>query len=162
MIDLINTDRARDRRHMETWLSRPHVSKWWGDPAHRLAFFETTAADGQAIIAQNGAPIGYVSWEVVDMDDLHAVGLDDIPEGSIDIDIFIGEPDALGQGAGPAALEILADRLQKTTSAPLLGLCTSVENKRAQAAFGKAGFSRTASFDDPEYGPCYVYTRPLR
>ena len=162
MIDLIEIDRDRDRPLIDGWLKRRHVSKWWGDPARGLEHFETAPADRQAIIARDGSPIGYIRWEPVDMDALRAAGLEGIPEGSVDIDIFIGEEDALAKGAGPAALELLASRLRKTTDAPLLGLCTSVENNRAHVAFEKAGFARMTGFDDPEYGPCYLFTRPLR
>lgn len=152
---------SADRARIAAWLARPHVAQWWGDPALRLAQVEQTPPDQHAFILCAGAPIGYLRWEVVDRAALDSVGLSEIPDGSIDIDIFIGATERLETGVGPAALERLALRFEQTTAAPLAGLCTSVENNRAIRAFEKAGFSRLTRYDDPLFGPCHVMARRL-
>ena len=161
MIALVDVDPARDRALIARWLARPHVARWWGDPADRLAQFDETPARQHAVILSAGAPIGYLRWEQVDRAALDAVGLDIVPDHSIDVDIFIGEPSELHRGAGPAALELLVRQLVDTTTAPLAGLCTSVDNAAAIRAFEKAGFDPLTSYDDPVFGPCHVMARRL-
>lgn len=143
------------------WVASDRVSRWWGDASLRLAQFDATPSHQHAVIARDDLPVGYVRWEFADADALAAIGLKDIPEGSVDMDIFIGEPESAGRGAGPAALELVFDHLRKTTSVPLVGLCTSVDNAVAHRAFEKAGCSRLARYQDETYGPCWVYTRHI-
>lgn len=162
MITLLPVDTTAHSTRIAGWLASAPVSKWWGDCDARLAQFGATGPDNHAIIARDESPIGYVRWETVDPEALASVGLDAIPPKSIDIDIFIGEPTEAGCGAGPQALELLFARLRETTDAPLAGLCTSVNNDRAHSAFLKAGCKRLIEFDDPTYGPCFVFVRHLR
>jgi RimJ/RimL family protein N-acetyltransferase len=150
------------RKTIERWLNLPHVAEWWGDPTERLEQFDTTSPDNHALIIHDGIPIGYVRWERVCPKALTSVGLTDIPDGSFDIDIFIGDLDAVGRGAGPKALELLFDHLRVTTEAPLAGLCSSIFNDHAHAAFLKAGCIRSSEFDDPVFGKCVVFARHLR
>ena len=161
-IELLPIDPARDRNRIAEWLAAPFVSRWWGDPAARLKQFDATPAENHALIARGGVPIGYLRWETVSLEELAAVGLSDIPENAADVDIFIGSSGEAGRGAGPHALQLLFDRLRATTRAPMAGLCTSVDNHHAQAAFAKAGCTRLTQYDDPDYGPCFVFARQLR
>ncbi|MEM8877606.1 MAG: GNAT family N-acetyltransferase [Pseudomonadota bacterium] len=160
MIDLISPT-ASHRLHMQRWLTSDHVSRWWGDSESRLAQFDTTSPNNHAMIMRDGTPVGYLRWNSVSSDTLATVGLTDIPGGSMDVDIFIGTPYYSGRGIGPRALAILFDRLRAKTNAPLAGLCTSVDNARAHAAFRKAGCRNMTDFEDPEYGQCLVFTHAL-
>lgn len=161
MLELIDIDAIKDRGLMADWLQRQHVVRWWGCPEARLQQFDGTPDDNHAFIARSGDPIGYLRWQAVDLSDLEAVGLSGIPEGSIDIDMFLGNPGDLSQSYGPMALELLVERLNQSTQAPLVGLCTSITNSRAIRAFEKAGFTKQCQFDDPTFGPCFVMTRWL-
>jgi RimJ/RimL family protein N-acetyltransferase len=93
---------------------------------------------------------------------LEAAGLHEIPEGSVDIDIAIGEADYIGCGVGSRALHLVVQRLGSERSIPLVMMGTSVENAIAIRACEKAGFRRLRTFDDPDYGPCWllVYEAP--
>ncbi|MCR9137717.1 MAG: acetyltransferase [Alphaproteobacteria bacterium] len=162
MITLLPVDPTVHGARIGQWMASAHVSKWWGDPDGRLDDLRATGSDNHAMIALDGKPIGYLRWEMVDPAALASVGLHAIPARSIDIDIFIGEPAEAGRGAGPAALELLFARLRETTDAPLAGLCTSVNNHRAHAAFKKARCTQLTEFDDPVFGPCLVFVRHLR
>lgn len=162
MISLLASDAAEHRARIGDWLKLPHVSRWWGDASECLAKFDATPSYQHAIIARDGIPIGYVRWETVSREALDAVGLTGIPDGSIDIDIFIGPPEETGRGVGPRALDLIFDRLRATTDAPLAGLCSSIDNHHAHAAFLKAGCTRLTDFDDPDFGPCIVFARRLR
>jgi|GEM_PF-457749 len=162
MIQLISVEPNQHRDLFEIWVRSEHVARWWGDPAMRLSQFDDTSGPDNAIIALDGTPIGYIRWEVVDPDALAAIGLRDIPPGSIDMDICIGDPGRVGRGVGPAALSLAFVHLKSKSRAPLVGLCTSVENAVAHRAFQKAGCSRHARFDDDTFGSCWVFVRRLR
>jgi RimJ/RimL family protein N-acetyltransferase len=90
---------------------------------------------------------------MVSRDTLDSLGLIEIPEGSVDIDILIGEADCVGRGLGPRALSVLAGTLREDRSIPLLTLTTSVLNAAAQRAFEKAGFRKLREYEPPGFGP---------
>ena len=162
MVSLEPINPVSHREIVNDWLRRPHVARWWGNPNERILEFDVTPANEHALIALNGVAVGYIRWESVDRETLDALGLSEIPDDAIDVDVFIGEPQKLGLGLAPLALKALMARLKTTTSAPLMGLCTSIENERAINAFKKAGFQKYSKYDDPESGPCWVFVRPLR
>ncbi len=162
MVTLIPVDPAKHGAQIGAWLHAPHVSRWWGNPDMQVAQFDETAPGQHAVICQNATPVGYLRWQPVVPEDLMAVGLHDMPTDAIDIDLFIGAQSALGQGIGPQALEILFGHLTASSDASLAGLCSSVENTRAHAAFEKAGCLCMAEFISPVFGRCFVHARPLR
>lgn len=153
---------ARDRERLAGWLASPAVSRWWGDPQDCLEEIRRTGDDGHALIALDGLAIGYIRWQAVARKTLDEVGLGDIADGSIDIDLFIGEAGQRGRGLATHVLTLLIERLARDTQAPAAGLCVSVDNHAAIRAYRKAGFEQAARFDDPTFGPCFVFLRALR
>jgi len=148
---------------LERWLREPHVVRWWGDPARNLAEVKQWPRDGgQAVITADGIPIGYLCWQRYRDEDLATIGLPDLPQGAIDLDILIGETRYVGQGAGPRALALIMARQGEDPSVPLIGLATSVDNANALRAYEKSGFSRVRRFADPEFGPCWFMIADLR
>jgi len=142
-----------------TWLRRPHVARWWGDCSEQLEDLLRRPSDTHAIIVADGTPVGYLCWQRPSQEELDAAGLTDLPEDLIDIDIMIGEPDAVGQGTGPRALALLLDRLRADPRVRFAGVGTSVLNQAAIRSFEKAGFHKYREFLDPELGPCcYMLT----
>jgi RimJ/RimL family protein N-acetyltransferase len=165
MAEQITLEPVDPERHGELfreWLSRPHVTRWWGDMGWRAEQFLETPADEHALIVLDGRPVGYLRWQEVDREDLDAVGLDEIPDGAIDMDILLGEADERGRGVGVRALELVVERLERTTRAPLAGLCTSTANDRAIRAFEKAGFRKLKRFKEETFGEMWVLVRELR
>lgn len=147
----------RDIDRLAAWLRTPHVVRWWGDPQKQLpAVLERPAGGGDALIVADGVPVGYVRWQQTSRAELEAAGLHEIPGGSIDIDIAIGEANYIGCGVGSRALQLVVQRLGSVGSIPLLMMATSVENAIAIRASERAGFRRLRIFDDPEYGPCWL------
>ena len=144
----------RDEYLLARWLYSPHVTKWWGDPVRRMNQLRNTLKNKHAVIYVDRTPVGYVRWQEVIRQDLDDVGLTNIPDGAIDIDIFIGDSAWLGRGVGPRALRMLVNQLRETTQAPLAGLCTSVQNLAAIRAFERAGFHKRCQFHDPRFGRC--------
>lgn len=102
-------------------------------------------------------PVGYIQWEQVLRAELDAAGLTDIPEQTLDIDIAIGVPDFLGQGLGSRAIGLVIDSVSHDQSIPMIMMATSVDNVVAQRSFEKAGFHRVRKFNDPDYGPMFLY-----
>ena len=141
-------------QRLRDWLHRPHVARWWGDP--HLAFDHSLrcSPESQAVIVADGAPVGYLCWQAPPQNELEAAGLADLPEGLMDIDVLIGEPEFLGRGVGPRSLSLLLDRLRVDPVVAVAGLGTSVSNERAIRAFEKAGFRPFREFQDPEFGSC--------
>lgn len=114
------------------------------------------------MIVEGGRPVGYLRWEPPPPEDLAAAGLSDLPDHLVDIDIMIGEPDALGRGIGPKALGLLLDRFRADPRVEWAGLGTSLSNHRAIRAFEKAGFQRFREIADPEIGPGLYLVKDLR
>ena len=150
-------DEATERPLLRRWLHRPHVSRWWGDPDREYRYCTTHPHGGRGLtICVDDRPVGFIYIETAQRERLEAANLGEIPDRAYDMDILIGETDCLGMGIGPRALELLLAELFADPAVPLVGLTTSVENGRAQAAFSKVGFRPYKEFDDPEYGRCVV------
>lgn len=148
---------------LEGWLRRPHVAPWYPDRERDLALASAPPANGShAVIAEAGRPVGYLRWQHVDRSTLDELGLREIPEGSVDIDVLIGEPSNTGRGIGPQALDLLAARFLPDPGVAVLGLTTSVENVRAHRAFRRAGFEFSRQYDPNGFGLCHLMIRDLR
>ena len=146
----------RDTPLLASWLRRPHVSRWWGDPRKALEdVSRPPARGGEALIAVDGVPVGYVRWQVPTREELDAAGLHELPDDVVDIDVAIGEADLLGRGIGPRALSILRDRLARD-GVSIIMLATSVDNARAVRAYEKAGFVRRRQFVDNDGGSYWL------
>jgi RimJ/RimL family protein N-acetyltransferase len=97
------------------WLLLPHVRRWWNDDPDEHDYPEGTIAEwlpairgedptNMFVIALNGRPIGVIqSYRVQDYPD-YVAELGELPAPAISIDLFIGEPDLIGKGHGPALL----------------------------------------------------------
>lgn len=102
--------------HSETlllWLRRPHVARWWGDAQQGMDNAAQCGPEKQALIVADGRPVGYLCWQKPARQELDAAGLTDLPQGLVDIDILIGEPELLGRGIGSQALGLLLARFRK-------------------------------------------------
>lgn len=148
----------RDLALLESWLARPHVSRWWGDPQATLReLSRPPAGGGEAMISVDGERAGYVRWQVPGRGELDAAGLHEVPDDAIDIDIAIGDRDLLGRGIGVQALTVLRDRLIGDGATTIM-LATSVDNLRAIRAYEKAGFVRRRRFIDSDGGSYWLMT----
>jgi aminoglycoside 6'-N-acetyltransferase len=155
--------RASHLARLAEWLRRPHVARWYPRPEDDLARAANPPAGGDhAVIAHGEAEVGYLRWARVDRATLDGVGLPEIPEGSVDVDILLGDETCLGGGVGPAALELLVADLRRDPDVPLVGLTTSIENTRAHRAFARAGFRIVRQYEPPWIGPCHLMLRDLR
>lgn len=143
------------------WLAMPHIAPWFPNSDEYLAFARQPPANGeQRTIIQANEPAGYLRWVILSKEILDNAGFPELPAGTADADLFLGEASNLGRGLGVQVLEELSDRLARQ-GVPLLVLTTSVENKRAQAAFRKAGFSVYREYEPEPFGRCYLMLRWL-
>ncbi len=128
----------RDLALVSTWVGRAHVARWWGEPDDALSRLRTHDAETVALISLDGRPVGLLCWQRPTPSELNQAGLSDLPSDLIDVDIMIGEPDAQGRGAGPAALRLLFGRL-RAQGVAIAGVATELANQRAMSAYAKVG-----------------------
>lgn len=122
-----------------TWLSAPHVFRFWGAPNRALSEASRRKPGSAALILVDGHPIGYICWQKPSVRELAEAGLSDLPAGIMDIDLLIGNPDFIGQSIGPRALGILLARL-RSEGTSFAGVGTSLDNRSAIRAYEKNRF----------------------
>ncbi|HSW40775.1 MAG TPA: GNAT family N-acetyltransferase [Acidobacteriota bacterium] len=137
-IELLDFEADQHLLLLRQWMVEPHVSRWWGNPESNLLELSQRNQDTQAIIGVDGKPVGYLCWQTPSQEELLEAGLSDLPGDIVDVDIMIGEVDALGKGVGPKALRSLFERL-KSRGVSLVGLAGAIANDRAMVAYKKAG-----------------------
>jgi RimJ/RimL family protein N-acetyltransferase len=148
--DLTNGDLSL----IERWLRADHVHRTWGDPDTNLQSLRHAPPDGsrRAIIEADGLEVGLVLWQHPTRRELDEAGLCDIPESAVDIDIMIGELEAVGLGLGPTAIRLVAETALSDPTVPFLMACARLDNLASQRAFAKAGFRKDREFDDVPEG----------
>jgi len=138
------------------WVGERHVSRWWGDPDEVFDELETTfMSPGHAMIEAEGFKVGVVVYAHPTREELDTAGLHDISTECMDVDLFIGEPDALGRGFGREALRLAVERIFATTTAPQIIAAMSAKNTVALETAQKVGFDTSRRFTDPS-GGAYV------
>ncbi|MCU0574864.1 MAG: acetyltransferase [Syntrophobacteraceae bacterium] len=139
---------------IERWLHADHVRSTWGDPGANLRQLSEPPANGnwRAIIEADGHEVGIVLWQHPTREELDVAGLADIPTSVIDIDIMIGEFDALGRGLGSGAIRLVAEVALSDPTVPFVMACARLDNLASQRAFAKAGFRKDREFDDVPNG----------
>ena len=130
-----------DLARLSRWRAMPHVARWWGDPAIEPEA-EKIAEPRVAmwIVEHEGRPFAFAQDYGVHDWGPHPFA--HLPGGSRGIDQYIGEPDMLGLGHGPAFVRLHVDRLF-AAGAPAVGTDPHPHNHRARRAYEKAGFHAT-------------------
>jgi aminoglycoside 6'-N-acetyltransferase len=149
----------RDLVLLDRWLAEAEVATWFVDAAHQRAEAIARPSEQQCLLCVDGRPVGYARWQRVDPTALAALGLRDIPEGAVDLDVLLGEPSARGQGWGSRFVQLLCQRLLEDPTVSMIGMVTSVRHARARRAWEKAGLALEQTFEDERYGHCHVFTR---
>ncbi|MBT8462973.1 MAG: acetyltransferase [Gemmatimonadetes bacterium] len=150
---------APDLELVRGWLRQPHVSRWWGDPDQSLAAVSDHPPADHALICLAGQPVGYVLWRRLSREEIAEAGLAGLPPDHVDVDILIGEPEAMGRGVGPCALLLVLARLG-SIGVSSVGLGTSRANQRARRAFEKADFRLFREFEEGGRAMCYLIREP--
>ena len=139
---------------IEQWLHTDQVRNTWGDPDANLRLLNEPPASGnwRSIIEADGRKVGIVLWQHPTRQELDVAGLADIPTSVIDIDIMIGEFDALGRGLGSEAISLVAEVALSDPTVPFVIACARLDNLASQRAFARAGFHKDREFDDVPNG----------
>jgi RimJ/RimL family protein N-acetyltransferase len=149
---------------IERWLHADHVRGTWGDPGANLRLLSEPPAEGhwRAVIEADGRKVGIVLWQHPTREELDVAGLADIPRSVIDIDIMIGELDAVGRGLGSSAIRLVAEAALSDPTVPFVIGCARSDNLPSQRAFAKAGFRKDREFDDVPNGLHVLMVRHRR
>lgn len=122
------------------WLARPHVERWWGDPAKAIASTERNLSDPAVdcfVMRLDGHDAGFLQSY-----DPHAwTGhpFADSPAGTRGLDMFIGEAGLVGRGYGSCATRQFVDHLFQV-GVPEARIDPHPDNVAAIRAYEKAGF----------------------
>ncbi len=143
------------------WLSRPHVQRWWREPAtvEHVAKDYGACTDGdfttRVYVVQDGSkPIGIIQ----------VFRLSDYPDedqyypfrGAVSIDYLIGEEEYVGRGVGTRVIREFIDTVVRKLYPDATGVATGaeVENVASLGALRKAGFEPgdviTGEYGTPE------------
>ncbi len=155
------------------WLGRPHVERWWREPADPATVEANYGpmADGADptegfIVMREGQPVGFMQRYLLDDNPewqrAVAVGLGPVTAAA-GIDYLIGVEDATGRGLGPQMIAALvADCWTTYPDVRTVVVDVLQENRASWRALEHAGFHRTwegrLESDHPsDDGPCYLY-----
>jgi len=139
------------------WRAQPHVRRWWGDPGVEPEW-EKLRDPRQAlwIVELDRRPLGFI--QDYDVHGWSPHPFDYLPPGSRGMDVFIGDPEALGQGHGAAFIRAHVDGLFRA-GAPAVGIDPHPDNSAARRAFEKAGFSRVSGPVKTPWGTAVLMER---
>lgn len=148
---------ASDAPRVDAWRERPHVRRWWGDPAAEPA--QELLADPQLrawIVEFEGRPIAFIQdYAAHDWPGHHFAFL---PPGARGLDLFLGEPDLVGQGHAPAFLRQHVERMF-AEGVPAAGIDPHPDNAAARRAFAKAGFVEVGGPVETAWNRAILMTR---
>ena len=127
-----------DADMLAAWQAAPHVRAWWDSDGPLDADALADARVARSIVTHTGRAFAYMQdYTVHGWEGHHFAHL---PDGSRGIDQYIGLPDMVGQGHGPAFIRARLKALFEG-GAPTVATDPHPDNARAIAAYGKAGFA---------------------
>jgi aminoglycoside 6'-N-acetyltransferase len=142
-----------DLPQVEAWLRAEHVARWWRDPLEIAVEKRRAALEGRRdvehyVILEDGRSVGMVqTYRVGDHPEWgELIGVE--PEAA-GVDLFVGEPDAVGRGAGPLILEEFVRSIVFARPETTAAVATVEEaNRRSWRAFEKAGFRHVRDVEE--------------
>jgi aminoglycoside 6'-N-acetyltransferase len=133
------------------WLLLPHVRRWWNDDPEEHDYPEGTLAEWRTavrgedptdmfVIRRDDRPIGVIqSYRVQDYPE-YVEELGGLATPAISIDVFIGDPDLIGKGEGPALLRAFLPFALDRYRLDYCVIGPSRSNVAAIRAYEKVGF----------------------
>ena len=142
------------------WRNAEHVKRWWGEPGDlRAEYLSAGEPANHHIVLERDQPIGLIEhyhWRDYP-NEAQVTGAGPDEDG---FDYFLGEPELIGQGRGPAMLSAFLTQVVRSDPA-IAGVRLDVAeaNRRSWRCLEKLGFQRCrAGVTVPgEPGPHYVY-----
>ena len=138
------------------WLETPHVKIWWDSqlewtPELIKKKYEpylngSNLMDAYVFSVENN-PIGYIQYyNKHDFPREHDYAME-LPESCAAIDWYIGEPEFIGRGIGPKALELFLDK-HVFTNFDTVFVDPDTANTSAIRAYEKIGFTTISKTND--------------
>ncbi len=130
-----------DLELLVSWFAQPHVKQWWRDnlSADQIRVKYGTRIGSSEIVPMiiyaAEKPIGLIQYYWATKEEWP-----DQPEGTVGLDLFIGDPECVGKGYGPDALKLLIAQLLTLPRTKKIIIDVDPQNVRAQRAYEKAGF----------------------
>lgn len=156
---------ASDMGLFAEWLTRPHVSDWWGasDPMAEVAEFYaasiTQTVPHWCYIAElNGEPTGFIQWYTPAAFHDEGWWLDEHDPTVRGIDQFLGNADQLGQGIGTSMVRAFVAKLfADDASVTRIQTDPDPRNARAIRCYEKAGFRAHRELVTPDGAALLMY-----
>ncbi len=161
-----------DLPKLATWLSRPHVERWWREPSDLATVDERyrPLVDGSDptegfVVVLNGRPIGFVQRYRIDDDPEWRQSIQSLVGDSsgVGIDYLIGEADLVGQGIGRRMIsEFVGDCWRRYPLEDRIVVVLQQANAASWKALEASGFRRVwegqfESTDPSDRGPSFLY-----
>jgi RimJ/RimL family protein N-acetyltransferase len=133
---------------LKTWLDRPHMREWWGDPETEFGYIRDMVEGRDTtrpfLIVSAGVLVGYIQyWFIGHHQNEQWIKdhpwLAELPRDAIGVDLSIGEPDQVSRGLGSAALSAFVAMLRAQGHETIV-IDPDPDNARAVRAYEKAGF----------------------
>lgn len=146
------------------WRRAEHVTRWWGESGDLEAEYLTGTDPVRYFIALlDGHPAGVVQHYHWSDFSIEAAMIEAQPEED-GIDYFLGEPELLGSGLGPAMLQAFLDQVVRPDGTRGgVRIDVAQDNRRSWRCLEKLGFKRVLEgvpiANEP--GPHYVYALRL-
>lgn len=140
------------------WLLQPHVARWWGDVDEEMAAIATIFDDPHVdafLMLLDGRPVGYFQHYDPHGEADHPFRGE--PQGTLGLDLSIGEAELVGKGHGSAFIRTFAGQAF-ARGVPRLITDPHPDNAASIRAFEKAGFVRRGVRDVPQFGPAQFMT----
>ena len=142
-----------DLPQVEAWLRTEHVAEWWRDPLEIAVEKRQAALEGRRdvehyVILEDERPVGMIqTYRVGDHPEWRE--LIDVEPEAAGVDLFVGEPDAVGRGLGPEILREFARTIVFSRPDTTAAVATVEEsNRRSWRAFEKAGFHHVRDVEE--------------
>jgi aminoglycoside 6'-N-acetyltransferase len=164
---------ADDLPMLARWLAEPQVARWWNHDASPSGVQQDFGPSVRGeepgedlVVLLDGRPVGLLQRSVIadypeELDEFAT--LVEVPEGAVELDYLIGEPDLRGRGLGARMIAAaVADTWQNRPAASAVLVSVVAANVASWRALEKAGLTRIAEGlmipDNPADDPLhYVY-----
>lgn len=141
------------------WLNRPHVADEWDGPltlAQVREKYEPALLSAQVsryVACLDGDPVGFIQSYIVMGDP--EFWPDERDPGAVGVDMFLADPDKLGQGIGTAMLRAFIDKLFADPAVTRVQIDPAPDNARAVRCYEKVGFVKKGLVTTPD-GPALL------
>jgi len=142
-----------DLTQVEAWLRTEHVAEWWRDPLEIAVEKRRAALEGRSevehyVILEDERPVGMIqTYRVGDHPEWQElIGAEAEAAG---VDLFVGDPAAVGRGLGSEILREFARWVVFARAETTAAVATVEEgNRRSWRAFEKAGFRHVRDVEE--------------